>query len=130
MSRAAGARLAGPFRTATLSEYSPRAFVRAIVSGDFIQAESIFNRVPAQDQRIPGLRRLVPPDLAGRVRVVWRPNLGERILSYVGGEGVKGPWCVVVDRERVIIGFDDDDVINPAAQPEALAILRRIGWLK
>ncbi len=46
------------------------------------------------------------------------------VLTWVAGEGIKGPWRLRIAGRTVLFGFDDETVYAPMVTHEEIAIIR------
>lgn len=104
-----------PYRTTSAPERRERAYMDAVLRGDFLEADDLFAGL-SSPIRIDAGR--TPP-----LSIETRASLIDRLLTHVGGEGAKGPWRVCHGGSVLLYGFDEYLVLDPALPPAEIALL-------
>ncbi|WP_438032030.1 hypothetical protein [Sorangium sp. So ce204] len=98
-----------------------KQYVNAVIQGDFQDAQRIFERLPHKGR----LRSFDP----GQILVERRAAYPDRVLTWLGVEGMKGAWRAAVNGRWVLYGFDDAIVLSPFASADDQQALARHGFV-
>ncbi|WP_437943119.1 hypothetical protein WMF27_27480 [Sorangium sp. So ce281] len=90
-----------------------------MIQGDFQDAQRIFERLPQKGR----LRSFEP----GQILVEHRAAHHDRVLTWLGVEGMKGPWRAAVNGRWVLYGFDGTIVLRPFMSEDDQQALARHG---
>ena len=99
-------------------------FADAVLKGDFPAAARAYEELPWRSRRVPINVGEVPG-----IVLEYRHDLGDRLLTYFGGEGLKGAWRLRDDSLVYVVGFDEGFVVNPTCTTIAEKLLRETGIL-
>jgi hypothetical protein len=98
-----------------------KQYINSLIQGDFQNAERIFERLPHK-----GRQRTVDP---GPVLVEHRVSYGDRALTWLRAEGMKGAWRAAVNGRWVLYGFDENIVLSPLISADDQQALARHGFV-
>ncbi|CAN95706.1 MULTISPECIES: hypothetical protein [Sorangium] len=98
-----------------------KQYVDAVIRGDFQDAQRIFERLPQKGR----LRSFDP----GQILVEHRADYHDRVLTWLGVEGMKGAWRAAVNGRWVLYGFDDNIVLSPCISADDQQALVRHGFV-
>ncbi|WP_437893788.1 hypothetical protein [Sorangium sp. So ce124] len=98
-----------------------KQYVNAVIQGDFQNAQRIFEGLPKKAR----LRSFDP----GQILVEHRAAHHDRVLTWLGVEGMKGAWRAAVNGRWVLYGFDDTIVLSPLMSADEQQALARHGFV-
>jgi hypothetical protein len=82
----------------------------ALGDGDFTEALRAYEALPYREKRILSRKH-------ARVILYHRNSLLDFVLQFlVPWEGAKGAWCIRLDDEALVLGFDSEAYLAPAAR--------------
>lgn len=121
----------GTSRSGQLDTERPQAtelranHLRAVMGERFAEARAIFAMIPGRKV----MPRLRCQGFQGTLYVFWKPNWIEWAVTWVGFEGMKGPWCATVGGRAVLVGHDEWVTLSPKAAEAEIAMLRSAGLI-
>lgn len=112
-----------PLATPLHAEAREHAYLQAVLGGNFEQAEELFALLSNPRRALLQRTHLVHQPVLLHHRADWI----DRLLTHIGGEGMKGPWALQVGDIFVLFAYDEWLTQNPRIGEEAKKVVVALG---